>query len=232
MVLRHIFVFGGLMSDSKRKTILEILKHLPSELQGLADELPPAHLLACNLYLEGHSMLMACSKAGLIDPHSPLSSQRNKASSIMNCGQAKEYIAGVKNYSCSATVMDLHEIDIRLSQIARTDANEILGYTSEPILEYSEELGKEIVIGYRTRPYLNPIETLDERQRAAIKGIKQTKFGLEVDLHDPMKAMDMLIKRKGGYTENVNTKVETAQVKAFIPDNGRGPMAGSVESED
>lgn len=207
----------------KTQTISDILKSLPPEISEMTEHIAPQILQACNLYLNGCSKLTAVSRCRLTAPEATITQKRQKASTIFNRPEVKEYLQAVKEYSASATIMDLHEIDIRLSQIVRTDKTEVIQYTSIPLYDIDEETGEEYLIGYRTKPYLVPLEELTTRQRDAIKSIKQTKHGLEVELHDPMKAMDMLIKRKGGYTENVNTNVSGENIHAFVPKNNRGP---------
>lgn len=211
------------MSKSdKTQTISDILQSLPPELSEIAEALNPQVLQAANLYLKGCSKLTAVARCKMLDPEATITKNRQKASCIFNRAEVKEYVQAVKEYSASAMIMDLHEIDIKLSQIARTEKTEVIHYTSIPLYDLDEN-GEEYLIGYRTKPFLVPLEELTERQRDAIKSIKQTKHGLEVELHDPIKAMDMLIKRKGGYTENVNTNVSGDTVHAFVPKNNRGP---------
>ena len=212
------------MSKSdKTQTISDILHSLPPELSEIAETLHPQVLQAANLYLKGCSKLTAVARCKMLDPEATITQNRQKASSIFNRAEVKEYVQAVKEYSASAMIMDLHEIDIKLSQIARTEKTEVIQYLSVPLYDIDEQTGEEILMGYRTKPFLVPLEELTSRQRDAIKSIKQTKHGLEVELHDPIKAMDMLIKRKGGYTENVNTNVSGENVHAFVPKNNRGP---------
>ena len=208
---------------SNDQTVLEIMANLPSEIQELADQLSPGKLMAANYYLQGMSKLAACKAAGLLSNDMSDGNKRMRASNILHSGNVADYIQAVKSYHCSETVMSLHEIDIRLTKIARTEHSEIVRHRSVPVVDIDDESGEEVVAGYRTTPYLTPLEELNERQRQSIKSVKQTKNGLEVEVHDPVKAMDMLIKRKGGYTENVNNNVTTDNIKAFVPKNDRGP---------
>lgn len=210
------------MSKDQGQSIREILQSLPEEIKELTTALPPKYLEAANFYLRGNSMINACIRAKIIKTSDGPQLKAVKSSNVINGGLLREYINAVKDYQCSQTVMSLHEIDMRLSGIARTQATDVLAYRSDPVFRDDEE-GNEVLVGYRSAPYLRPMEELTGRQKDSIKSIKQSKTGLEVELHDPVKAMDMLIKRKGGYTENVNTTTTEKKVHAFMPSNNRGP---------
>lgn len=214
--------------------IADILETLPEEVKEAADILAPKQLDVANWHLKNYSHRQIARKEPFNTgrPSADLAAVKN----ILKNEDVKEYINLVKDYACSSTVATLHEIDLRLTETMRTDLHEVMGWHSEPIYDEiwedddDEDLDEPIRIlkGYRTIPYLLPMDQLTERQKRFIKGIKLGKNGLEVDTKDPEKAMEMLIRRQGGYTDNINSNVKgeiesTVHVFAHMPNNNRGP---------
>ena len=127
----------------------------------------------------------------------------------------QKYIMLLNKKVGDESILSLKEIDKRLSDMATTN---ILDVVQLGEVYYNEH-------GERVQPILlrDDVE-LTEAQKASIKKIKSKDGSLEVELHDQAKALEMLIKRRGGFKEvqNVNMKT-TGQVIAFVGDNKRGP---------
>lgn len=215
-------------------SILEILENLPDEIKMIVDDLSPTEVEVANCHLRKMSTRQIIKYCG-IKTGSP-TRDYHKVKTILHKAEVKEYISLVKDYSCSSTIANLHEIDIALTETFRTSLHEVMGWRSEPIYEEKwdddddPELDEpeRVLIGYRTMPYLLPMDQLTERQKRFIKSIKIGKNGLEVETRDPDKAADMLIRRQGGYTDNINSSVKgeiesTVHIFAHMPNNNRGP---------
>lgn len=214
--------------------VKEILESLPEELKDAADSLSTKELLIANLHLQNYTQRQIIKKSGLSTGRA--SADLATVRSILHNENVKEYINLVKDYQVSATVATLNEIDIRLTETMRTSLHEVMGWHSEAIYDEVWEDGddpeldepQKVLRGYRTLPYLYPMDQLTERQKRYIKSIKLGKNGLEVEFRDSEKAMEMLIRRQGGFTDNVNNNLSgeiesTVHVFAHMPDNGRGP---------
>lgn len=63
---------------------------------------------------------------------------------------------------------------------------------------------------------------LTEQQIYAIKGIKNTKYGIELTLHDKAWNADMIAKHMGFYEkDNGQRAAEVSKVALYLPDNNR-----------
>lgn len=92
-----------------------------------------------------------------------------------------------------------------ISRIAFSDATAIFDYTDPGFQTLTVE-------GLRKMP---------ARVKAAIKGIKATKYGLEVQFHSKEGALEMLAKHLG-YFEKDNEQKKTDGIALYLPVNGRG----------
>lgn len=221
-------------------TINQMMEELPEELKEAADALTEKQLEVANLHLRKTSQRSIIRQAGLSTgrPIADLANLRN----MLNNGFVRDYINLFKDYMVSKTVADLELIDQQLRDIVLTDVTEILEYRTVPVYEdvfpdyndpdYDPDMDdgepERVLVGYRNIPYLRPLEELTPRQRSMILDVRQGKSGLEYTFEDKMKARDMIIRRHGGYTDNINSnltgKVEsTVHVFAHVPNNKRGP---------
>lgn len=55
-------------------------------------------------------------------------------------------------------------------------------------------------------PFLKDTRELGPNEAAAFAGLKVTKEGVEVKMHDPVKAIELLGRNKGAWTDNVNVR--------------------------
>ncbi len=68
---------------------------------------------------------------------------------------------------------------------------------------------------------------LPRHVKAAISSMKPTIYGIEIKLHDKISAAALLAKLQGWLVEKHEHKVEGAEVKFYLPDNGRRPPPSS-----
>lgn len=67
---------------------------------------------------------------------------------------------------------------------------------------------------------IEPTTDLDADRRAALSEIKETKQGIEIKLHDKVKALELLGRHLGMFTDNVNlTGIVGVQIIDNIPDD-------------
>jgi hypothetical protein len=119
------------------------------------------------------------------------------------------------------SVLTLEAIDQKLSDIAMTDILDV-AELGPPVLDADGNMVRPVMIKGE--------EDLTSAQRASLKKIKNCKDGgLEIETHDKLKALDMLIKRRSGYIkkEEINVTGNAIQVIACVGDNGRGPKPKS-----
>lgn len=82
--------------------------------------------------------------------------------------------------------------------------------------------------------FIVPTAELTEEQRIAIAGVKQTKYGVEVKMHDKLRALEMLSNHLGMFrTENdraeQKARIEKLRREAQKDDNSREPIKLIVE---
>lgn len=119
------------------------------------------------------------------------------------------------------SVMTLEAVDQELTNIASTDITELIeqGELFQSYNEAGLPDGAPVQI-----VQLKPLEELTDAQKASIKKIKPCTGGVEIVLHDKLKALELLAKRHQGFTEKMDVNVDgNVQVVAFVGDNGRGP---------
>ncbi len=164
--------------------------------------------------LTGYTPAEAYEMAGLnTDPDANL---EDDATLLRRTPRIKMYIDALQRCVAQRTIMTLEAADQRLTDMAMCDPTDII------------ELGttyKDFKTGLPVKEVrLKNIDNLTEAQKAAIVSIKPVPGGVEVKMVDKLKALDMLIRRKGGFKDvqelNINGNVE---VFAMVGDNGRGP---------
>lgn len=193
------------------------------EIEKLLEFIPQHYVDFVDYHTKGHSPVACLRLSGMSGPNEK--DWEREAKGVMNAPAVKMYIQAMKRKVSEGSVMTLEDADKKLTDIATTDAADILeiGTKDMPIYDAKGELVTTI-----EQPDVQLIDKseMTPAQLASIKSIKVVKGELHIELHDPVKAMDMLIKRRSGYREvkdvNVNSNVH---VFAAVDDNGRGPKS-------
>lgn len=184
---------------------VEVLKHVFSE----------GELKMIDLYEDGVKPAIAHQLAGLSKKP-----DENAAMRILEAPTTQRYIQALRRQVACRSIMTLEKIDQRMSDIAMTDVTDVVelgelfyptgpeGSTSAPVQTIS----------------LKDLSKLTPSQRAAIKKIKPCTGGVEIELHDKVKVMEILAKRRGGFTEKQEvTHSGNVEVFAYTGFNNRGP---------
>lgn len=141
---------------------------------------------------------------------------------LLESPRIKLYIDSMKRMVATRSVMTLAKIDERLTDIAMTDVTDVveIGETCFPTGPGGSE-GAPV-----TMVKIKNISELPEDKRCAISSIKPCSGGLEVKLHDKVKVMEILAKRRGGF-KDVQEVQHTGRVEVFamVGNNGRGPKS-------
>ena len=192
-------------------------------IEGLLECMPQHYVEFADHLIAGHSQLMALELCGRSTKDH--NDNVKTARSMARAPAVNLYIQALKRRVAEKSILTLEEIDEKLTGIATTDAMDIVevGVKSVPIVSQGN------IVTHEDQPEvtIKPDEELTATQKAAIKSVKVVKGELHVELHDQVKAMDMLIKRRGGYKEVKDLNVKgNVHVFAAIDDNGRGPKDG------
>jgi hypothetical protein len=112
--------------------------------------------------------------------------------------------------------MHLETLDQKLADIVMTDILDCV-VIGAPIEDLKGVIRTQVTIKH-------PSE-LTAAQRSSITSLKSIDGGLELKTADKLKAIEMLIKRRGGFTDTHNVNIAGADIKviAMPGDNGRGP---------
>lgn len=190
-------------------------EHITSkEVEDIKKTLSMEQLQFVDHCLTGYTPAEAYDMAGLnTDPQANL---EDDARRLRNTPRIKLYIDSLQRCVAQRTIMTLVAADQRLTDMAMCDPTDIV-----KIGKSYEDKKTGIPV---TMVTLKDVNLLTEAQKAAIVSIKPVSGGVEVKMVDKLKALDMLIRRKGGFKDvqdiNINGKVETF---VMIGDNGRGP---------
>lgn len=92
--------------------------------------------------------------------------------------------------------------------------------TDDPNPDCPECFGEGIGV-----PFLKDTRDFGPNAAAAFAGLKVTKDGVEVKTHDPMKAIELLGKHLGIFTENVNVKGHITVTQLAARMRNRTPLA-------
>lgn len=187
------------------------VNELDKKIEALAKSLSQKELEFVDLYLANYKPATAAVIAGLAENGDDAVSVY---STLLNAPKVKMYIDALKTRSAEKSLITLEEIDKQLMNIATTDVCDVMkiGNTIE-----MEDGTVVTVVGMKN------LNELSKAQRLAISSIKPTQGGVEVKFESKLKALESLIKRRGGYTEVVKSQNENIHVFANVPDNGRGP---------
>lgn len=201
--------------NNKLKKIPTLPRYqLTKEADAIRQSMKPEHLAFVDGYLSGMSPPEAYEAAGL--GIATEATDQKMATRLLNMPKIRMYIDELNRSVAVRSAMSLEAIDKTLSDIASVDVTSVVKLM---VVDDPDTGGKRSMMVIK-----NP-EELTAQQRAAISSIKPLgENGFEVKFHDKLKAMEMLIKRKGGFTENVNQNI-TGGVLVFanVGNNGRGP---------
>ncbi|MGI4260765.1 terminase small subunit [Klebsiella pneumoniae] len=103
-------------------------------------------------------------------------------------------------------IASLDELKVSLTEMVRADITELARWETV----YGEDGGAVPV------PCIRKFEDVPPELRRLIKSITYTKMGPKIEYYDKQRAMDMLIKMQGGYTERVELsgRVDGVQISA------------------
>lgn len=188
---------------------------LTPEAEALRRSMRPEHLAFVEAHLSGMSPAEAYEVAGLGSAAD--GDSQKMAARLLTMPKIRMYIDELNRSVAVRSAMSLEAIDSALSDIASVNVTDIVRML---LIDDPDTGGKRSMLVIR-----NP-EELTPQQRAAIASIKpKGELGFEIVMHDKLKALEMLIKRKGGFTENVNQNVNGGvMIFANVGDNGRGPV--------
>ena len=193
------------------------MNEIDKKIEALAKSLSQKELEFVNLYLAGYKPTTAVVMAGLGTGEGVGSDAFSVCNTLMEAPKIKMYMDAIKRKAAEKAVYTLEEIDKQLKDIATTDILDVIEI-GEPFFTLA---GEKI-----TPVNLKNLGELTESQRASVASIKSTQGGIEIKFYDKLKALDMLVKRKAGYTDVIETNGETTvHVFANVPDNGRGPKS-------
>jgi hypothetical protein len=185
-----------------------------STVDAIRRSLKPEYLALVDAYLRGMSPGDAYVESGM--GIEGASDNARKASVILSAPRIRAYLDAMHRTIATRAILSMDAIDQTLTDIATADVSSILntGMVENPTT--GERMAMVTV---------KNIGELTPAQRASISSIKPMgSAGFAVTFHDKMKALEMLIKRRGGFTENQNVNLSGAvHVFAHVGDNGRGP---------
>jgi phage terminase small subunit len=202
--------------DKTKKEVGKAEKPEQSKLQMLKKVLTIKELHFVEHYVAGNTPVAAFEASGL--DTNGLSVQR-AAEVLLRAPKVKLYIDALHSTVAERSVLHLEALDQKLADIVMTDMLDCV----EVGAQYTDDKGV-----LRTPVSIRDPSELTAAQRAAIVSMKSIDGGLEIKAADKLKAIEMLIKRRGGFTENTNLNITGDNVKviAMPGDNGRGPKAG------
>lgn len=92
--------------------------------------------------------------------------------------------------------------------------------THDPNIDCPECFGDGVGV-----PFLKDTRDLSPNAAAAFAGLKVTKDGVEVKTHDPIKAIELLGRNKGAWTDNLNVKGQITVTQLASRMRNRAPLA-------
>jgi len=182
--------------------------------------LPKEYQKFVEMYLAGMSPGDAYIEAGL--GLATATGNAQKARAILDTPRIRGYIESIERTIATRSLMTLEAVDQILADIATADVTDIIEMGT-----YNNDEGLQC-----GAVSVKDLSQLTKAQRAAIAKIKPIQTGgFEVTFHDKMKALEMLIKRRGGFTENQNVNLSGGvHIFAHVGDNGRGPRCLTSET--
>ena len=112
----------------------------------------------------------------------------------------------------------------RLAAIAGADVTDFLSVTTEPATKLGiHPLTGEVINvpgGYRQTVRITNTAELPEEKAAALAGVKQGANGIEVKLHDKVRALELLGKATGAFDNTVTPAQESNLFDAIVDSAG------------
>lgn len=135
---------------------------------------------------------------------------RTNASRLLTNTNIQEYIKELQSKVQDKTIVSIEDIVKELSVIAFGDRTELAQVESKDVVddETKKVLGKQI--------YLNVTATdkLSDNAKKIISGYKKTRSGISVETCDKVKALELLGKYLGMFTETV--KIENPEATKIL----------------
>lgn len=137
----------------------------------------------------------------------------SNAFQLVNNNKVQDFLAMFRAVAIRDALVSRDESLEKLSNIIRADLSDFIDFDSEPALRLSD--GETV---FQSTVVIKSMDQIPEDQRRLIKKAKQTKYGIEIELHDPLVAQRM-------YNEMMGFN---APVKKEIS----GPGGGPIETKD
>lgn len=129
------------------------------------------------------------------------------ASRLLRNVKVKEYIEELQSKVEEKAIVSIEDIVKELTAIAFTDRTKI-----SKMVTKEKQLEKTTLI-YKAVDF-SDTDTLDNETKKVIAGYKQTQSGLAVETYDKMKALELLGKYLGMFTETV--KIENPEATKIL----------------
>lgn len=129
------------------------------------------------------------------------------ASRLLRNDKVKEYIEELQSKVEEKAIVSIEDIVKELTAIAFTDRTKI-----SKMVTKEKQLEKTTLV-YKAVDF-SDTDTLDNETKKVIAGYKQTQSGLAVETYDKMKALELLGKYLGMFTETV--KIENPEATKIL----------------
>lgn len=134
------------------------------------------------------------------------------SSRVLRNAKVKEYIDKRMKDRQERTEITQDNVLKELAKIAFANGSDFAkvvekSYMKPKLDKSGNPTGELEEVVYKTVEIINT-EELPEDKKAAISGIKETKFGIAVESCDKVKALELLGKHLGMFKENVNLKAD------------------------
>lgn len=129
------------------------------------------------------------------------------ASRLLRNVKVKEYIEELQSKVEEKAIVSIEDIVKELTAIAFTDRTKI-----SKMVTKEKQLEKTTLV-YKVVDF-SDTDTLDNETKKVIAGYKQTQSGLAVETYDKMKALELLGKYLGMFTETV--KIENPEATKIL----------------
>lgn len=135
---------------------------------------------------------------------------RTNASRLLTNANIQEYIKKLQEKSEERAVVTINDIVNELSIIAFGDRTELAQVESKDIVD--DETKK--VIGKETHLSVTDTDKLSDNAKKIVSGYKKTRSGISVETCDKVKALELLGKYLGMFTETV--KIENPEATKIL----------------
>ena len=137
---------------------------------------------------------------------------RTNASRMLTNANIKNYISELQDKVEEKAIVKIEDIVNELFTIAFTDRTKISKNVRNKILERKED-GTEVEY-YEDNVIFAETDELDDKTKKIISGYKKTQSGFAVETYDKMKALELLGKYLGMFTETV--KIENPEATKIL----------------